>query len=609
MKSYTAPLLLVLAICVSAPAAETSVELTVSAGEVDRKQSPVTVLLEAPDDAQTATVTLPDGEKIPAQLTAPGLLNDSAEGRRELHFLLPELAKGKSIDLKATLSSEPLKGRHFVWKDTPGESMELTCTECHRSISRLRYMYKAYDENDHENTYKVFHHVFDPAGQKIITKGAGGQFSHHRGVFFGFNRCSYEGQGNVDTWHCRNGAYLSHEGFLAQEAGKVVGRHTVAVDWHGPDKVFAKEKRQLAVYNVTGGTLIEFTSRLCTTGGKVKLDGDPQHAGFQFRASQKVADGDQKATYYLRPDGKGAPGETRNWPGNKDFVNLPFNAMSFVVDDKRYTCVYLDKPTNPKEARFSERTYGRFGSYFVHELDDDKPLELNYRLWLQEGEMTVEQAAALSADFVQPVEVSVKSDDVPPDGFKALLNGKNLDGWKGLVGDPKTRAKMTPEQLAEAQKKADQKMREHWTVADGVLIFDGKGESLCTVKDYGDFELYVDWKIKPKGDSGIYLRGSPQVQIWDHADGSGGLYNNEKNPSKPIKNADNPVGEWNTFHIKMVGDRVTVRLNGELVVDNVVMENYWERDKPIYPTGQIELQNHGNTLYFKNIHVRELPRK
>ena len=206
------------------------------------------------------------------------------------------------------------------------------------------------------------------------------------------------------------------------------------------------------------------------------------------------------------------------------------------------------------------------------------------------------------------VEVARSADNVPPEGFKALFNGKDLDGWKGLVGDPKIRAKMTPEQLAEKQKEADARAQTHWKVVDGVLVFDGKGKSLCTVKDYGDFEFYVDWKIKPKGDSGIYLRGSPQVQIWDRPEGSGGLYNNQDNPSKPGKNADNPVGEWNTFYIKMVGDRVTVKLNGELVVDNVVMENYWERDKPIYPTGQIELQNHGNTLYFKNIYVREIPR-
>ena len=199
-------------------------------------------------------------------------------------------------------------------------------------------------------------------------------------------------------------------------------------------------------------------------------------------------------------------------------------------------------------------------------------------------------------------------DNTPPEGFVALFNGKDLTGWKGLVGSPKSRATMTPDQLAAAQKKADESMRAHWKVEDGALVFDGKGQSLCTAKDYGDFEMWVDWKILPHGDSGIYLRGSPQVQIWENPVGSGGLYNNQKNPSKPLKVADKPIGEWNRFYIKMVGDKVTVKLNGELVVDNVVMENYWERDKPMYPTGQIELQNHGNTLWFKNVYIRELPR-
>jgi len=201
------------------------------------------------------------------------------------------------------------------------------------------------------------------------------------------------------------------------------------------------------------------------------------------------------------------------------------------------------------------------------------------------------------------------ADNTPPEGFVALFNGKDLAGWKGLVADPPRRAKMTEQQLAAAQEKADASMRAHWKVEDGVLVFDGKGQSVCTAKDYGDIEMYVDWKILKGGDSGIYLRGSPQVQIWDNKIGSGGLYNNQKNPSKPLEYADKPVGEWNTFYIKMVGDKVTVRLNGVLVTDNVTMENYWERSKPIYPTGQIELQNHGNTLYFKNIYIRELPRE
>jgi len=203
-------------------------------------------------------------------------------------------------------------------------------------------------------------------------------------------------------------------------------------------------------------------------------------------------------------------------------------------------------------------------------------------------------------------------DNVPPKGFVALFNGKDLTGWKGLVGDPVKRAKMSKEQLAAGQATADEKMRAHWSVQGGVLTFDGHGDSICTTSDYGDFEMLVDWKIDAGGDSGIYLRGSPQVQIWDPANksaagiGSGGLYNNKKNPDKPSAVADKPIGEWNTFRIRMVGDKVTVWLNDKLVVDNVTMENYWERDKPIYPTGQIELQNHSHPLWFKNIYIRVL---
>jgi HEAT repeat protein len=197
-------------------------------------------------------------------------------------------------------------------------------------------------------------------------------------------------------------------------------------------------------------------------------------------------------------------------------------------------------------------------------------------------------------------------------GFVPLFDGRSLDGWKGLVADPPARAKMTPQELASAQGAADASMRAHWTAKDGVLAFDGKGESLCTARDYGDFELVGDWKIERGGDSGLYLRGSPQVQIWDaeaNAVGSGGLYNNERGPSRPLENADRPVGEWNAFRILMIGERVTVYLNDKRVVDDAVLENYWERDKPIYASGQLELQAHGNPLWFRNLFVREIPRE
>ncbi len=210
-----------------------------------------------------------------------------------------------------------------------------------------------------------------------------------------------------------------------------------------------------------------------------------------------------------------------------------------------------------------------------------------------------------------------EGDNAPPKGFSALFNGKSLEGWKGLVANPVKRAKMSEDQLAGEQKKADEKMRTHWKSENGELVFDGKGQNLCTDKKYGDFEFYVDWKIPSNADSGIYLRGSPQVQIWDPANkgqwkhgsdkGSGGLWNNKPGNGKdPLVKADNPIGEWNTFFMRMIGENVSIWLNGKLIIDNAVLENYWDRDNPIFREEQIELQNHGQQLWFKNIYLREL---
>jgi len=202
-------------------------------------------------------------------------------------------------------------------------------------------------------------------------------------------------------------------------------------------------------------------------------------------------------------------------------------------------------------------------------------------------------------------------------GFISIFNGKDLDGWKGLVGNPLTRAKMNAKELTQAQAKADEEAAKNWLVENGELVFTGNGENLCTTKKYGDFEMLVDWKLLPgnEPDAGIYLRGTPQVQIWDTARvnvgaqvGSGGLYNNQTNTSKPLQVADLKVGEWNTFHIKMIGDRVTVYLNGILVTDNVMMENYWDKNLPIFPLEQIELQAHGSKVCYRNLFIKEIAR-
>ena len=541
-----------------------------------------------------------------------------------------------AVAVVGTLTMNPLSAAEvnekIAWHDTAGVYSELRVGD--RPV--LRYIYRALDESSEQSrfeTYKVFHHLFDPSGKQLVTGGPTGEeeyskdvkFPHHRGLFYGFNRITYGEDQKADTWHCGHGESQQHAEVISQETGTDFGSHCVAINWIGSDgKVFAKEQRTLTAYVKESGTLVEFNSTLeSATGGAIHLNGDPQHAGFQFRSTPEVAANDAGQTYYLRTDGKGKLGETRNWnhkdandPMNQECTNRPWNAMSFVVGGTRYTALYMDHPSNPKPSHYSERDYGRFGSYFVTDVTPEKSLSIQYQVWLQEGEMTVEQCNSRYNQFAELNEAN----NVPPEGFIALFNGKDLSGWKGLVGNPKTRAAETSEEKrSAAQAEADELMRKHWSVQDGVMVYDSskEGSNICTSKDYGNFELMLDWKIEPGGDSGIYLRGTPQVQIWDTehepffkhgADkGSGSLWNNQKNERFPIVKADRPAGEWNHFHIKMVGEKVTIKLNDQLIVDNVVLENYWQRDQPVYSTGQIELQKHDGTLWFKNIFLKELP--
>jgi hypothetical protein len=241
------------------------------------------------------------------------------------------------------------------------------------------------------------------------------------------------------------------------------------------------------------------------------------------------------------------------------------------------------------------------------------------------------------ADYSRsPTTAKSSTDNTPPAGFTTLFNGSDLTGWKGLAhGNANNRRALQGDALQDAQAKADDVMRQHWSVVDGILTYDGKGQSLCTAKDYGDFEMYVDWKIPAGADSGIYLRGTPQVQIWDPWDprikegqppletseewvasyrngrnlGSGGLWNNKRWRNAPLVLADKKPGEWNNFLIRMVGDKVSIWLNDKLIVDRVALENYWDKTGtvPLPRADQIELQHHGSALYFKNLYIRELP--
>lgn len=395
-----------------AAAASQTVRGQAAAPSEDRTNVPikVTVAVSKPlAEVNVAKVKIGDQE-VWGQLTAPGLLNDQADKikdgvARELHLIVPKLAKGQEVSIEATIADDA-KGpsETFAWKEVPKEHIDLTYAG--RPVAR--YMMEPYDDSSgesRERTYKVFHHVFDPSGQALLTKGAGGRYTHHRGIFYGFSKCSYGdgGKKRADIWHCRGGVHQSHEGVLSQEAGPVLARHRLAVDWHGNDKeVFAKEVRELTFYNTPGGLLVEFASRLQSVDGTLKVDGDPQHAGFQFRASNDVNDKTAGQTYYIRPDGVDKPGSY------KQNQQQPWNAMSFVLDDQRYTVGYLDHPENPKPGFYSERNYGRFGSYFVAEAEGDQTIDVNYRLWIQPGEMDVATVAAHAQNFTDPPQVGVK---------------------------------------------------------------------------------------------------------------------------------------------------------------------------------------------------------
>jgi hypothetical protein len=249
------------------------------------------------------------------------------------------------------------------------------------------------------------------------------------------------------------------------------------------------------------------------------------------------------------------------------------------------------------------------------------------------------------------------ADNTPPAGFTALFNGSDMTGWYGWgTQDPADLVKMSAEERAAYKKKSvegglldakgtdkEDHVNAHWKVESGELVNDGKGLYLTTDKDYGDFELMVDYKMLPLGDSGIYLRGLPQVQIWDYTDkakfnlgadkGSGSLWNNKNEEGKfPLKRMDKPFGEWNSFHIKMIGERVTVTFNGEVVVKNAPMENYFANKKAGYVAfvkpgqakapeqklpngwmpdpapvrGPIQLQTHGSEIRWKNVFIREI---
>jgi hypothetical protein len=205
--------------------------------------------------------------------------------------------------------------------------------------------------------------------------------------------------------------------------------------------------------------------------------------------------------------------------------------------------------------------------------------------------------------------------------FEPLFNGRDLSGWHGMGHfDPYELQAMPKTERDLMLEKANRELVAHWRVEGNEIVNDGNGPFLTSNQDFGDIELKLEYKTVAKADSGVYLRGSPQVQIWDTtreggkwksgADkGSGGLWNNSEGaPGKyPLVLADRPFGDWNDLRIIQVGERTTVFLNGSLVVDHARMENFWDRALPLPVRGPLQFQTHGGEIRWRNILVREIP--
>lgn len=281
-------------------------------------------------------------------------------------------------------------GAGFSWKDTEGQYLDLLYDG--RRVTRYMYAYDTSSEQRTFETYKVVHHVFDENGENLLTNGPDGEhpyskngttYPHHRGIFIGWNKLAMGGK-SYDTWHMTNGVAQVHQKFLEQKADATKAVSTALIHWKGGDgKVLIEEKRTTTVHQPGGGTilLLDFETELKAVGGDVDLNGDPEHAGFQYRPHNDVAKGlaNGKAKYLFHKDGIDP---------TKD-KDLPWVAMSYGLNGKRYSVQFVSHPSNPNaDAVYSAyRDYGRFGEFFKHTIPAGQTLTLRYRIWIGQGEM------------------------------------------------------------------------------------------------------------------------------------------------------------------------------------------------------------------------------
>jgi hypothetical protein len=381
------------------------IRLRVSGAKVDCAYVPVCAVIELPErlanvPPEEISVGLIRLGNLFGNVIIPGQIVMD-RGKAQLWWVLPEAKANKTSTWIATLGdlrqqAKAYPWKRFSWRDTESEYLDLLFGG--RKVTRYMYALDRSTKQRVLETYKTFLHVFDAAGENLLTNGPDGVnpypiesakpeekilYPHHRGIFIGWNRLEFDGK-RYDFWHMgEQGRVQKHEKFSELTAGPVLATSNSLVHWNDKDgRMIIAEQRKTTVFRQSEPTilLLEFLTELKAVSGDVLLDGDPEHAGFQYRPHDGIAKGDKdvKATYMFHKDGIDA---------HKD-ENLPWAAMSYGLNGKRYSVLYMDCPDNPKPVIYSAyRDYGRFGAFFKKKIDDGDTLTLRYRIWIIEGQM------------------------------------------------------------------------------------------------------------------------------------------------------------------------------------------------------------------------------
>jgi len=385
-RKFAAGVLAIIVICGFSVASEAEqIRLKVSVATVDFFDVPVHAVIKLPQ--QFARVPVEEiGVELRNTNTAdvvPGQVVMTGRGKAELWWIIPRAKANSTSRWTAFLKREDKAGNEvFRWEEGKGEYLDLLFDV--RKVTRYMYAYDTSTAQRIFETYKPLHHVFD-ASDNLLTNGPDGMhpyikdkilYPHHRGIFIGWNRLTFGGQ-QYDLWHMKE-AHQVHQEFLELSAGPVLAKAKVLIHWNDKKgEPIIAEQRETTVFRQSNPTilLLDFHTKLKAVRGDVFLNGDPEHAGFQYRAHDDVAKGGKevKATYLFH----------RESIDPKKNYNLPWAALSYGLNARRYSVQHMNHPGNPEPTIYSAyRDYGRFGAFFKKEIAAGKTLTLRYRIWV-----------------------------------------------------------------------------------------------------------------------------------------------------------------------------------------------------------------------------------